>query len=203
MRDKSISIRDEIVKNSIGLFLRKGFKGTTIQEITDSVGVSKGAFYWYFNAKDELLNTIIEHYEHIFIDEIIKTVLEAEGSPLQKLRYAHKFATEFAYANRNLCVGFLTIAAEMVGSGTEAEAKIRNIYARYRSFYKTLLREGKAQGVIRADIDTDLISHVINAIHNGMLLEWYLYYEDGQVDARKFAIAYREIILEGILRKET
>ncbi len=190
----------EIMNNSIRLFLRNGFNATTIQEITDSVGLSKGAFYWYFKSKDELLNAIIDHYEHIFVDQIIKTVLHAEGNPLQKLKYAHKYATDFAYINRDLCVGFMTMAAEMVGSKTEAETKIRNIYAKYRNFYEQLIHEGKAQGLIRDDIDSDVIAHVVNSIHNGSLLEWYLY--SGEMDARKFAVGYREIPLDGILLKK-
>ncbi len=203
MRDKSINIRNEIKKNSIRLFVRNGFNATTIQEITDSVGVSKGAFYWHFKSKDELLNTIIEDFERTFIDELIRTVLESEGNSLRKLRYAHKYATDFAASNRDLCIGFMTMAAEMAGSGTEAETKIKNTYDKYQKFHEVLIDEGKAQGLIRNDIDTDAIAHVINAIHNGSLLEWYLYHAG--MEARKFAIAYREITLDGIelKKKET
>jgi AcrR family transcriptional regulator len=201
MRDKSIDIREQLIHNAIQLFLRKGYKGTTIREITDSANITKGAFYWHFKSKDELLGIIVDHYEMIFVDEIIKAVLRAEGNAVQKIKYAHKYATEFAYANRELCIGFMVIAAEMAGSGTEAETKIRNIYAKYRNLYEVVLNEGRAQGVIRDDIDTDLISHVINSIHNGTLLEWYLC--NKEIDGHRFALAYREITLNGILKKDT
>jgi TetR/AcrR family transcriptional regulator, cholesterol catabolism regulator len=194
-------MRHEILRNSIRLFVRNGFNATTVQEITDSVGVSKGAFYWYFKSKDELLNTIIEDFERTFIDELIRTVLESEGNSLHKLRHAHKYATDFAASNRDLCIGFMTMAAEMVGSKTEAETKIKSIYAKYQKFHEILIDEGKTQGLIREDIPTGAIAHVVNAIHNGSLLEWYLYH--GEIDAREFAIAYREVIFNGIeLRKK-
>ena len=51
-------MKERIVKESTALFLHKGFQGTTIKDITDAVGLTKGAFYWYFKSKDDLINEI-------------------------------------------------------------------------------------------------------------------------------------------------
>jgi len=195
---KAIRMREKILNESIKLILRNGFNGTSIQSITDAANISKGAFYWHFKSKDELLNTIVDYYEDAFIDGIINNVKNAKGNFLQIIKYSHKYATEFAYANKDLCVGFLTIAAEMVGSGTEIEIKIMNIYKRYCNFLKELLELGKKESMIREDIDIDMAAHVINAIHNGTLLEWYINYNN--MESSKFALAYREIIYKGILK---
>ncbi len=92
MRDKSIDIREQLIHNAIQLFLRKGYKGTTIREITDSATLPK-ALFTGTSSKDELLGIIVDHYEMIFVDEIIKAVLRAEGNAVQKIKYAHKYAT--------------------------------------------------------------------------------------------------------------
>ena len=42
------------------LFYTKGYDQTSIQEIIDAVGVAKGLFYYYFRAKGDLLDAIIE-----------------------------------------------------------------------------------------------------------------------------------------------
>ena len=110
----------------------------------------------------------------------------------------HKWTAEFAYNNRDLCVGFTTLAAEMAGSGTTIESRVRDIQIRYREFLKDLLLLGRKEGSIRDDLDLDLVTHVIYAIYEGMLIEWYS--NRDKLDGTKFARTYREIALSGILK---
>lgn len=63
MKNNFKLMKDTIVKESAGLFLHNGFQGTTIKDITDAVDLTKGAFYWYFKTKDELLETILVEWE--------------------------------------------------------------------------------------------------------------------------------------------
>jgi len=76
--------------------------------------------------------------------------------------------------NRDLCVGFTSMGAELVGSNTEAETEVRSIYSKYHSFYKDLLELGHAREENCVIISILMRqAHVIIAAHNGMLLEWY------------------------------
>ncbi|MGE6631648.1 TetR/AcrR family transcriptional regulator [Bacillus sp. NPDC077027] len=54
--------KEKIIKVSIQLFAKKGFSSTTIQEIADECGISKGAFYLHFKSKEQLLNSAFEYY---------------------------------------------------------------------------------------------------------------------------------------------
>ena len=40
------------------MIYEKGYNGTTVDDIIELSGTSKGSFYYYFNTKDELLNTL-------------------------------------------------------------------------------------------------------------------------------------------------
>lgn len=44
------------------MFAKKGFSSTTIQEIADECGISKGAFYLHFKSKEQLFNRAFEYY---------------------------------------------------------------------------------------------------------------------------------------------
>lgn len=182
------------------MFLQKGFRGTTIEDITDAVNITKGAFYWHFKSKNELLQSIIEKYERVFVDELIKTINGITGSFLKKFNYYHKYTTEFAFNNRELCVGFMTLSAELTGSGIDIEQKINTIYIKYRRFLKDLVELGKKEDIVNNDLDSDIVVHVIVAINNGMLLEWYM--NQNNIDSQLFAKTYREITLRGILKQE-
>ncbi|MFD6441828.1 TetR/AcrR family transcriptional regulator [Peribacillus sp. NPDC060186] len=57
-----------VVKYAHQLFIEKGYQATSIQDILDYSGISKGTFYNYFSSKSELLKAVFistqEKYEH-------------------------------------------------------------------------------------------------------------------------------------------
>lgn len=62
---RSVFMRDSkehILKTSLLLFLQKGFKEVTMNEIVKSSGFSKGAFYHYFSSKEEVFKEVIDVY---------------------------------------------------------------------------------------------------------------------------------------------
>ena len=54
--------RSEIIKSAIKLFAEKGFHTTSVQDIVDDTGISKGAFYIYFTSKEALHIAIFQYY---------------------------------------------------------------------------------------------------------------------------------------------
>ena len=51
-----------ILMVSLKLFLQKNFKEVTMKEIVQETGMSKGAFYHYFESKEQLFYEIIDHF---------------------------------------------------------------------------------------------------------------------------------------------
>ena len=45
-QNNDIKTKERILGEGIKLFLQKGFRGTTIEDITDAVNITKGAFYY-------------------------------------------------------------------------------------------------------------------------------------------------------------
>ncbi|WP_419213996.1 TetR/AcrR family transcriptional regulator [Maribacter sp. X9] len=54
--------KEHILKTSLLLFLQKGFKEVTMNEIVKNSGFSKGAFYHYFSSKEEVFKEVIDVY---------------------------------------------------------------------------------------------------------------------------------------------
>lgn len=52
--------KKKVVKVSHQLFIEKGFQTTSIQDILDQSGISKGTFYKYFSSKNELFITLFK-----------------------------------------------------------------------------------------------------------------------------------------------
>ncbi len=70
------------MEKALELFAEQGFEATSIKQITDYCGISKGAFYLSFQSKDELILTLIDHFMIQIIsdiDYIVKGVNEDEN----------------------------------------------------------------------------------------------------------------------------
>jgi TetR/AcrR family transcriptional repressor of nem operon len=54
--------RDRIQDAAQALILRQGYTATSIDQIVDAVGITKGAFFYHFKSKSELARALIERY---------------------------------------------------------------------------------------------------------------------------------------------
>ncbi len=56
---KGIQRKREIIETAFNLFVQNGYEQTSVQQIIDTLGISKGAFYHHFKSKDDLLDAVI------------------------------------------------------------------------------------------------------------------------------------------------
>lgn len=54
--------RSDLLASATELFARKGYDATSVQEIVDEAGRTKGAFYHYFESKEDLLLNIHDRF---------------------------------------------------------------------------------------------------------------------------------------------
>jgi len=66
---------EQILNISAKLFVDKGYDKTSVQDILDSLGISKGGLYHHFNSKEEILEAVLKRrsqYVSDMLNEIIK-----------------------------------------------------------------------------------------------------------------------------------
>jgi len=77
--------RDRILEAAEASLGQCGYHGTRLQQIAERVGIQKASLFHYFPSKEHLYHAVVDEW----FDETertIRRVLEAEGSPLQKVR---------------------------------------------------------------------------------------------------------------------
>ena len=78
----------KILDVAFRLFSEKGYDHTTIQNIVDALGMSKGAVYHHFKSKEDILDHLYDRY---YVDSKMFDVLDAPSrSGLEKLRELRK-----------------------------------------------------------------------------------------------------------------
>ncbi len=77
--------RQEIIDTAAALFAKKGYAATGIVELGDTVGLAKGALYYYIGSKENLL---VEIQERV-LDPLLAAaarIQDSDAAPLVKLR---------------------------------------------------------------------------------------------------------------------
>jgi AcrR family transcriptional regulator len=57
-----------------------------VEPLARELGVTKGGFYWHFGDRDELLDAMLDSWEHMVIDDVIDRVERHGGDARSKLR---------------------------------------------------------------------------------------------------------------------
>jgi AcrR family transcriptional regulator len=187
---------ERILNESMRLFLERGYHGTSIDDITQAAGLTKGAFYWHFRSKEALLRKIIEKYEKSFLDGLIRAVSEVKGGALDRFEKYIRFNSAFAYYSRELCVSFETLAGELVGAHHRIEPEFRRIYKKYETFLSKLITQGKKEKIFKKELGTDLSALAIMAFHHGVLVQWSM--NRNKVDGEAFVRTFKKIMLDGL-----
>jgi hypothetical protein len=131
------------------------------------------------------------------LDKLIQAVAQVKGGASEKFTKYVRFNATFANFNRELCVSFTTLAAELVGAHHGIEPEIKRIYQKYQNFLSSLILQAKKEKVFKKEIDPDLAALVIMAFHDGILLQWSM--NRDKIDGEAYVKMFKKIMLQGLM----
>lgn len=163
---------DRILTAALDLFVTSGFDGTTVDRIAEASGLTKGAIYFHFTGKADVLDALLDQVERHFVDPMDQRVRQAgPGARDKMVAFAHQ-QSELGIGKTRLAILAIRTSSDFAQEDSPFRDKIRHIYRRLYAIVEDVIELGKAQGEFRTDIGTkQLASHVI-AAHDGTFLEW-------------------------------
>jgi AcrR family transcriptional regulator len=185
-------VKEKITGASIQLFEKKGFSETSIQDIVDSIGVTKGTFYYYFSSKEELLMDI-----HLgYIDELLiqqdRIIKDQSKSCKEKLfDIVNMLILDIKSRGSAAKIFF----REMKNLSEERTDLIIPKRDRFRFTIEELIEVGKAKGEFRPNLNASIITFGILGITNWSY-NWFN--PNGICSDREVAEIFVEMILKGI-----
>lgn len=177
------------------LFVHKGYHGTSVNDITNKVGLTKGALYSHFRSKGELVFRTIHEYDTQFIDQMIRAVDEFQGDAIEKIHHAISFNAAFAVKNLELCV-FLTFLSTELSADADFQPALKTTYRKYQKYISRLISQGVQQRIVKKEIDPELAALTFMALHDGILLQWVL--NRDSLDGRQYVNTFRTIFINGL-----
>ncbi|MEQ8313005.1 MAG: TetR/AcrR family transcriptional regulator [Gammaproteobacteria bacterium] len=96
MSTRANSSRERILATSEAIILKKGYAGTTIEEIIDKAAITKGGFFYHFSGKAELARALIDRYIEMDTEVFVSLSDRADTLSEDPLQRALIFLNLFA-----------------------------------------------------------------------------------------------------------
>ena len=77
--------RKKILFEAFKLFLSRGYRNVSLNDVVHTVGVTRGGFYHYFKSKDELYIEVINTYFFSLFDRYMEMLQPSRGSVKERL----------------------------------------------------------------------------------------------------------------------
>lgn len=150
--------RERIISAAVEKFMEKGYSKTTLEDIVQHVGLTRGAFYWNFESKKDILDEIVARYQQFYRN--IYSSYRHFDSARDTLR-------DFLLVNlrsKNTMNPYVMIIRYKV----EASQEVSNLTERQtemdKTFLETIRKEvarGQQQQVFRTDKPAEMLALVL------------------------------------------
>ena len=190
-KSKSSARWAQIIAVAIELFNEKGFAATSMQDVSDRVGLLKGSLYYYVRSKEDLLFEILKDL-HERGEEIIRSIDFASDDPLNELR---QYLIEITiYSGRNADrLGIFLRDFQFVP--TEHQREIIRERDMYTTATARLIERAIAVGQVSSTVDPRTAANAMLRAGSGTH-EWYR--PSGTIPLRTIAEQTAEIQVRGI-----
>lgn len=162
--------REKILEGALNVFSEKGFSRSTLSDIAKRIGMTRGAVYWHFKDKRELLVELIEamhQREAGLLAEKVPALDSLEDLLAQFTAQADLLEQD------NECRKFINFMSMQVEWATEKQifARLRDGHLRNAPFegFDLVLHKEQQRGRIRPDVDVEEILDILVGIFIGMV----------------------------------
>lgn len=188
---KTNNTKSRIVSAAWQLFYDQGFEDTTVDEIVELSGTSKGSFYHYFDSKDSLIGSLAYLFDEKYAE--LERGIDYEASAIDTM----------LSLNRELCL--------MIENNVDKELLAR-LYAQqlskrgekelldhsrlYYRLLKKLVQQGQEKNEIKRDKSSAEIVRLYALAERAMLYDWCLH--DGEYSLTEYSSTVMPLFLSGI-----
>ncbi|MFD2472591.1 MULTISPECIES: TetR/AcrR family transcriptional regulator [Amycolatopsis] len=157
---------ESLLQVAVKLFNDRGYDGTSMEDLSRKLGITKSAIYHHVPSKEELLRLAVGRaLDGLF--EVAESTEALDGRAIDRLEHLVR-GSVLVLADR---LPFVTLLLRVRGN-TKAE---RAALARRREFdhlVTDLVKQAEAEGDVRPDIDPAIAARLLFGTVNS-LIEWY------------------------------
>lgn len=171
-KEEAQKTRQAILNSALKLFCDKGVAETSLTDIANTTGVTRGAIYWYFKNKNELFvalwSEICEPLSHL----MLASIDEKEPDPLGKLR-SFLIQSLQSVANsrgRQQMFAILFNFDAMSGELAEIHAHAKSQYQQFVAHLYQALHNAQQKGQLPSYSDIGICADLLASVVDGNIL---------------------------------
>lgn len=187
------AVPERLLAEATRLFAERGYDRTSVQEIVEAAGVTKGALYHYFGSKEDLLHEIYARVLRLQTERL-DAIVAKDATVSQRLVEAAADVVVTSIQNLDDTVIFFRSMHQL---SPEKQKTVRTDRRRYHETFRSLVEEGQAEGVFRENLRPDLVvDFFFGSVHH--LGTWYR--ADGPLTAEQVAADFADMLLHSVRR---
>ena len=165
--------KQQVIAAAVRVFVAKGIQNTSMNEIIQASGLSKGGVYHYFESKDDLVLGVLDVFLEIQRDAL-QLALAQEAPTRDRLEtivkaiansdYVH---TQSHYSDVRMSLDMLTLALDKPVFMT----RMQQGYEELMGLLCPIIENGVLQGEFKADTNVRKVAMTISAIFDGLRLQ--------------------------------
>ncbi|NEB81528.1 TetR/AcrR family transcriptional regulator [Streptomyces sp. SID14478] len=173
------------------LFAERGYDRTSVQEIVETAGVTKGALYHYFGSKDDLLHEVYARVLRLQQERL--DAFADKNEPVERrLREAAADVVVTTIDNLDDAAIFFR---SMHHLSPEKNKQVRVERRRYHERFRALIEEGQRTGVFSTETPADLVvDYHFGSVHH--LSTWYR--PNGPLTPQQLADQLADLLLRAL-----
>lgn len=168
---KAERTRQFIVETTAPIFNKKGYAGTSLSDLTDATGLTKGSIYGNFANKEEVAAAAFDHNSAMIRKQVLDRIQKAD-TYYEKLRVYAQVYHSFTKGNKFPAGGcpILNTAVDADDTNPMLKEKAAHAVLRWKKSIENLIQSGIAAGEFKADADANSIALAMIALIEGGIM---------------------------------
>ncbi len=163
--------KDEALEKAMQEFWAKGYRATSLNDLTRAMGLSKSSFYDAFGSKRALFLSAIDHYNRtVTAGSTAALIAEAGGGRAGITAVFERHLAEMVDAGERRGCFVNNCAIEMAPNDDQAAALVGAGFADLEEAFHGAVTEGQARGEIAPERDPRALARYLASSLNGLVV---------------------------------
>ena len=163
--------RQKILETALHLFHKGSFKGTSVNQIVEQAGITKGALFHHFKGKNELGYAVVDELLFGFVSESWILPLATSVDPIKDIaEIVLGFGKELESPEDLECgCPINNLAQEMSAVDEEFRMRLLRLFSLWEDAIEKSIRAGIDAGNVKGDVDAKVMSQTLVALLEGCI----------------------------------
>ena len=193
MNNKKKTTKNKILDAAFSVFVKNGYKDTTMSHIVRESGLSKGAIYHHYDSKKDLFISLIDHWEIYSFPDFYSGSNKNETATSTLRRFANVVFNTFN-DKPHIFLAEIEFWA-LANKDAEINARSKVLYDKILKLFELVLNKGIRNNEFKK-VDTKIIAIELLSIFQG--INWFCLFKEDSLLAKEYLSKSVDTVLDGI-----